>query len=817
MEKPRRPTFVARPDGFYLDGKKSFLNSGEIHYFRVKRELWDKHLDAAREAGLNAVSTYIPWAWHEREETVFDFDGSSCPERDLLGWLQCCRAHGLHCIVKPGPFILAEFRGAGLPDWFLDRYGDEVRMRTSKGAVVQGDGVSLSHPVYLDRVTRWYDKIMPLIREHEISAGGPIIMMQVCNEVGIFSWLARQADYGASVRAPFVAYLSDRFSDISELNTLWGTDYRDFAQVDLPPDGRLPYASRWDRGRDHEWHCFWRTYYGHYLRALTRLARDRGVTVPFYHNLPGWIYGRGREFPVNITMYADLFGDGSELRFGVDHIPEFMSYRNMHDDRIINDVTTAMQRGTAPFAAEFQCGSREYHVVTNPRELELFYKASLANGLVGWNYYMFSQGRNPRRRGFSGDTFYWFTPLTAEGERTSSFPLLQRMSALLETSGSVIVDSQRKAEICVLFYPPYYGTELERPVDAACGLHFLPSAIRASAYFDGLLKALQVLNIDYDMVDLGSASAAALRDYKQVWAFTTDEMNADAQRTIVDFARAGGNAVLFPCLPDREMSGRACTIIRDALEIAPCGSEVVDSPLIDILGLTDIKCANPQLIYAEDLLADAEVIARTLRGTACGFCKSLGRGTVSHIGTWLGFDTEGHRPVYEALLGRSGARLRNASASNESLTVRQRFGAGGAGTLFVGNYYNEEHTGRVTYTHPATGETVGIPFSGDEMPWPALYAVLTPICLEVCPGVTVLHSTSDILSIAASEGGLAFTLYGDRDLPGELVLEGAGVARIAGATVAARATKMRRRDNRVALSYSHQHKQAFALTVVLGG
>jgi hypothetical protein len=77
----------------------------------------------------------------------------------------------------------------------------------------------------------------------------------------------------------------------------------------------------------------------------------------------------------------------------------------MHDDRIINDITQAMQGNKPLFAAEFQSGSREYHVVTNPREMELFYKASIANGLTGWNYYMFSQGRNPSRKGYSGELF----------------------------------------------------------------------------------------------------------------------------------------------------------------------------------------------------------------------------------------------------------------------------------------------------------------------------------------------------------------------------------------------------------------------------
>ena len=64
-------TFHVKGDRFYLNDKKVFLNSGEIHYFRIKRNLWDTHLEAAKEAGLSTVSTYVPWAWHEPEEGLY--------------------------------------------------------------------------------------------------------------------------------------------------------------------------------------------------------------------------------------------------------------------------------------------------------------------------------------------------------------------------------------------------------------------------------------------------------------------------------------------------------------------------------------------------------------------------------------------------------------------------------------------------------------------------------------------------------------------------------------------------------------------------
>ncbi|MBE0639025.1 MAG: beta-galactosidase [Bacteroidales bacterium] len=807
--------FSIKESNFLLDDKKVFLLSGEIHYFRIKRELWDKHLEAAKEAGLTTVSTYVPWAWHEEEEGIFDFNGKTCPEKDLLGWLQRCQAHGLHCIVKPGPFILAEFRGAGLPDWFVEKFADQVKMRKRNGDIVQSDGVNLFHPVFLEKVALWYDQIMPLISEMEISKGGPVIMMQICNEIGVFSWLTHQADYGDGVKERFVKFLKNKFSTIAELNSLWGTDYADFSQVELPPDGKLPYSSKGDRGRDYEWHLFWRTYYGDYLRMLAKMARDRGVTIPFYHNLPGWIYGSGYEFPVNITMYEDLFEEKSEIIFGVDHIPEFLSYRNMHDDRIINDITRAMQGNKPLFAAEFQCGSREYHVVTNPREMELFYKASVANGLVGWNYYMFSQGRNPKRKGYSGETFYWFNPLTPEAERTSAFPLVKRMNSIIKTSESFIVSAKRKAEICVLFYPPYYATELERPETGASSLQFNASSIRRPAYFDGLLKVLQVLNIDYDMVDLTKATADNLSNYKQVWAFSTDEMNAKDQETLVKYTKRGSNLIIFPYLPDREMSQKPCTILRDALQIHPSGSEIIDSPLVDIFDLKDIKCANPQIIYDEKQIGDAEVIARTINGTVCGFVKKLGTGTVMHLGTWIGFDTEGHKPVYEAILKKSNARLRQASTNNENVAVRERFTAENTALLFVGNYYNEEQSGTVNYSHPESGESISIPYFQKAGLWPALYGVLSPVCLEIASGLKILHCTSDMLKIQKNGDQVEIELYGDRDLVGEIVFEGEKALLIKSATIDGEPVKKNFDKNRVVFNYPHKHKKEFTLVIDL--
>jgi beta-galactosidase len=387
------------------------------------------------------------------------------------------------------------------------------------------------------------------------------------------------------------------------------------------------------------------------------------------------------------------------------------------------------------------------------------------------------------------------------------------MNEVVKTSESIIVEAKRKAEICVLFYPPYYATELERPVSGECELLFTPSSIRRPAYFDGLLKALLVLNIDYDMADLSTTSSADLSKYKQVWAFCTDEMNAADQQTIVDYASEGGNIVLFPYLPDREMSNNLCTIIRGALKVSPSGKEIIDSPLIDIYEHKDIKCANPLIVYSPDNLTNAEIIARTLNGSICGFEKSLEKGSVIHLGTWIGFDTEGQKPVYETILKKSGAKLRQSSSGNENIAVRERFTSKNSAILFVGNYYNEDHVGKVSYTHPENGEQMSIPYVKNEMLWPSLYGVLSPLCLEIRKGIKILHCTSDILNISKTEGKVEMTLFGNRDLHGEIVFDGTNINEIKSAIIGSVVLKMQNDGKRIAFTYEHKHNQDFVLVI----
>ncbi|MFD6419733.1 glycoside hydrolase family 35 protein [Streptomyces sp. NPDC060194] len=160
--------FVISPEGFSLDGRPLRVLSGALHYFRVLPEQWPHRLRMLRAMGLNTVETYVPWNLHEPRPGVHDFDGIA----DLDRFLHATRTAGLHAIVRPSPYVCAEWENGGLPWWLLaDR---DVR------------GLRCQDPAYLDHVDRWMDRLVPVLLPHQVTRGGNVLMMQVENEYGSY-------------------------------------------------------------------------------------------------------------------------------------------------------------------------------------------------------------------------------------------------------------------------------------------------------------------------------------------------------------------------------------------------------------------------------------------------------------------------------------------------------------------------------------------------------------------------------------------------------------------------------------------------------
>ncbi|MEU8570096.1 glycoside hydrolase family 35 protein [Streptomyces pathocidini] len=157
--------FAVGDEEFELDGRPVRLLSGALHYFRVHEAQWAHRLRMLRAMGLNTVETYVPWNLHESRPGTYH-------DADALGrFLDTAHAEGLYAIVRPGPYICAEWENGGLPDWLTGPLGPRVRTRD---------------PEYLRAVDAWFDRLMPQVVERQIQDGGSVIMVQVENEYGSY-------------------------------------------------------------------------------------------------------------------------------------------------------------------------------------------------------------------------------------------------------------------------------------------------------------------------------------------------------------------------------------------------------------------------------------------------------------------------------------------------------------------------------------------------------------------------------------------------------------------------------------------------------
>lgn len=160
-------TFTVSGQHFLMDGKPYQIISGEMHYPRIPRPYWRNRLREAHAMGLNTITTYVFWNLHEPQPGHFDFSG----QYDVAEFIREAQAEGLNVILRPGPYVCAEWELGGYPSWLLKDPTMQLRSE---------------NPAYLAAVSKWFARLGQEMKPLLMKNGGPIIAVQVENEYGAF-------------------------------------------------------------------------------------------------------------------------------------------------------------------------------------------------------------------------------------------------------------------------------------------------------------------------------------------------------------------------------------------------------------------------------------------------------------------------------------------------------------------------------------------------------------------------------------------------------------------------------------------------------
>ena len=160
--------FTIGKSTFLLNGKPFTVKAAELHYTRIPAPYWEHRIEMCKALGMNTICLYVFWNIHEQTEGQFDFTG----QNDIAAFCRLAQKHGMYVIVRPGPYVCAEWEMGGLPWWLLKK--KDIVLRTLD-------------PYFMERTAIFMKEVGKLLAPLQITRGGNIIMVQVENEYGAYA------------------------------------------------------------------------------------------------------------------------------------------------------------------------------------------------------------------------------------------------------------------------------------------------------------------------------------------------------------------------------------------------------------------------------------------------------------------------------------------------------------------------------------------------------------------------------------------------------------------------------------------------------
>ncbi|MDL2247396.1 beta-galactosidase [Bacteroides sp. OttesenSCG-928-J23] len=291
--KPQE-TFAVGKNTFLLNGEPFVVKAAEIHYPRIPREYWQHRIRMCKALGMNTICLYIFWNIHEPEEGQFNFTGNN----DVAEFCKLAQKEGMYVIVRPGPYVCAEWEMGGLPWWLLKK---------------EDIGLRVQHPYYMERVRIFMDRVGKQLAHLQLNRGGNILMVQVENEYGAYG---TDKPYVAEIRDivresfPSVPLFQCDWNSNFENNALddllWTINFGTGANIDeqfkrlkeLRPETPLMCSEFWSGWFDH-WGARHETRSAQALVQGMKEMLDKNISFSLYMTHGGTSFGHwaGANFP----------------------------------------------------------------------------------------------------------------------------------------------------------------------------------------------------------------------------------------------------------------------------------------------------------------------------------------------------------------------------------------------------------------------------------------------------------------------------------------------------------------------------------------
>ena len=201
---PAKQSFTIGENTFLLNGKPFVVRAGELHYPRIPREYWEHRIQMCKAMGMNTICIYLFWNYHEQQQGKYDFTGQA----DVAEFVRLIQKNGMYCIVRPGPYVCAEWDMGGLPWWLLKKADIQVRNRND--------------PFFMENAKKFIAEAGKQLASFQLQNGGNILMVQVENEYGVWG---KDQKYMEEIRD---AVRSSGFDKVQLFRCDWSSNFNNY-------------------------------------------------------------------------------------------------------------------------------------------------------------------------------------------------------------------------------------------------------------------------------------------------------------------------------------------------------------------------------------------------------------------------------------------------------------------------------------------------------------------------------------------------------------------------------------------------------------